>query len=54
MKRHGHDAAVVYPDGADPYAPLVPTRGVEDAEGASRLVVWLSQIVFDHAAAGTR
>lgn len=54
MTRHGNDAAVVYPDGADPYAPLVPTRGVGDAEGGSRLVVRLSRIVSGRHPVGAR
>ena len=42
-----HDAAVVYPDGADPYVLIVLTRGIDDHAEANRLVADLSRIVYE-------
>ncbi len=47
---HLHDAAIVYPRGADPYVLVVLTRGIADERIARSLIVDISRIVYEHVA----
>ncbi len=47
---HLHDAAIVYPRGADPYVLVILTRGIPDERVARVLMVDISRMVYDHVA----
>jgi beta-lactamase class A len=52
---HYHDAAIVLPDGRQPYLLAVMTRGLPDARVAAPMVAEISRLVWEHAGrAGTR
>lgn len=42
-----HDAGIVFPAGAVPYALVILTRGFEDPEEADALAAQISRIIFD-------
>ncbi|HEX5408213.1 MAG TPA: serine hydrolase [Gemmatimonadaceae bacterium] len=48
---HLHDAAIVYPRGADPYVLVVMTRGIPDEHVARALIVDISRLVYTHVMA---
>ena len=48
---HLHDAAVVYPRGADPYVLVVLTRGIADVTVARALIRDISRMVYQHVMA---
>lgn len=48
---HLHDAAIVYPRGADPYVLVVLTRGIPDEHVARALIVDISRMVYEHVMA---
>jgi beta-lactamase class A len=48
---HLHDAAIVYPRGADPYVLVVMTRGIPDETVARALIVDISRMVYAHVMA---
>ncbi len=55
---HMHDAAIVYPRGADPYVLVILTRGIPDEHVAKSLMADISRLVYEHvmrehAGAGT-
>jgi beta-lactamase class A len=43
---HNHDAAVVFPEGSDPYVLVVMVRGIEEQADAAGLVSDLSRLVW--------
>jgi beta-lactamase class A len=48
IRKHYHDAAIIYPAGSDPYVLVVLTRGLsEDKEGPG-LVTSISRLIYDH------
>jgi beta-lactamase class A len=51
---HLHDAAIVYPRGADPYVLVVLTRGIPDASVARPLIADISRLVYDHVVGARR
>lgn len=46
-----HDAAIVYPPNRKPYVLVVLTRGIPDQKVARQLIVDISRLIYDHAAA---
>jgi beta-lactamase class A len=46
-----HDAAIVYPEGPDPYVLVVLTRGIADGMIADALIAGISRLVFEHVEA---
>ncbi len=43
-----HDAAVVYPEGRQPYVLVVLTKGIRDSKVSSELIADISRIVYSH------
>lgn len=45
---HLHDAAIVYPEGGDPYTLVILTRGIPDEAVARSLMSDISRMVYEH------
>ena len=45
-----HDAAIVYPEGAEPYVLVVLTRGLADPDASARLGAEISRVVYETVA----
>ncbi len=43
-----HDAAIIYPDGRQPYVLVVLTRGISDQKVARQLIADVSRLVYQH------
>jgi beta-lactamase class A len=48
---HLHDAAIVYPRGAEPYVLVILTRGIPDEKVARSLMADISRMVYEHVMA---
>jgi len=46
-----HDAAIIYPESADPYVLVVLTRGLADHDDSARLGAEISRVVYEAVAA---
>ena len=46
-----HDAAIVYPNGRQPYVLVVLTRGIRDGKQSAALIADISRLVYAHAMA---
>ncbi len=49
-----HDAAIVYPSGAEPYVLVVLTGGIPEHADANRLIADVARLVHGHATAAPR
>ena len=45
-----HDAAIVYPEGADPYVLVILTRGLADDADSAALGAEISRVVYEAVA----
>ena len=54
ISSHLHDAAIVYPRGADPYVLVILTRGIPDEKVARSLMADISRLVYEHVVAEGR